>query len=151
MPSGEARMLFPDLAVEDLGRAVAFFEELGFTFDERFTDETATAIRPEGSDRGDPRLLGPEPEAGRRGRGARARGRRVAGERAAGHGVHVVDLRTPCKSGASVADVGENFDPFPAERRPVARALLVAPAWVPLVRYSWRNSPPNQAKSSLSG
>jgi uncharacterized protein len=44
MASGEARMLFPNLAVEDLGRAVAFFEELGFTFDERFTDETATAM-----------------------------------------------------------------------------------------------------------
>lgn len=38
------RMLFPNLAVQDLDRAVAFFTELGFTFDPRFTDETATAM-----------------------------------------------------------------------------------------------------------
>jgi predicted lactoylglutathione lyase len=37
-------MIFPNLAVEDLGRAVAFFTGLGFTFDERFTDDTATAM-----------------------------------------------------------------------------------------------------------
>ena len=37
------RMLFPNLAVKDLDRAVGFFTGLGFTFDERFTDETATA------------------------------------------------------------------------------------------------------------
>jgi predicted lactoylglutathione lyase len=30
--------------VKDLGRSVAFFTGLGFTFDERFTDETATAM-----------------------------------------------------------------------------------------------------------
>ena len=39
-----SRMVFPNLAVEDLDRAVAFFTELGFTFDERFTDDTATAM-----------------------------------------------------------------------------------------------------------
>lgn len=38
------RMIFPNLAVEDLDRSVAFFTELGFIFDERFTDETATAM-----------------------------------------------------------------------------------------------------------
>jgi predicted lactoylglutathione lyase len=37
-------MIFPNLAVKDLGRAVAFFSELGFGFDERFTDDTATAM-----------------------------------------------------------------------------------------------------------
>jgi predicted lactoylglutathione lyase len=37
-------MLIPNLAVEDLDRAVAFFTELGFTFDQRFTDDTATAM-----------------------------------------------------------------------------------------------------------
>jgi predicted lactoylglutathione lyase len=37
-------MIFPNLAVADLDRAVAFFSELGFTFDARFTDETATAM-----------------------------------------------------------------------------------------------------------
>ena len=39
-----ARMLFPNLAVSDLDRAVEFFTGLGFTFDERFTDDTATAM-----------------------------------------------------------------------------------------------------------
>jgi predicted lactoylglutathione lyase len=38
------RMLFVNLAVEDLDRSVDFFTQLGFTFDERFTDETATAM-----------------------------------------------------------------------------------------------------------
>ena len=33
------RMLFPNLAVENLDRAVTFFSGLGFTFDERFTDD----------------------------------------------------------------------------------------------------------------
>lgn len=44
MATTEARMLFPNLAVEDLDRAVRFFGELGFTFDPRFTDESATAM-----------------------------------------------------------------------------------------------------------
>ena len=39
-----ARMIFPNLAVEDLDRSVEFFTHLGFTFDPRFTDETATAM-----------------------------------------------------------------------------------------------------------
>ena len=39
-----ARMIFPNLAVKDLDRAVAFFTELGFSFDPRFTDENATAM-----------------------------------------------------------------------------------------------------------
>ena len=39
-----ARMIFPNLAVEDLDRSVEFFTQLGFTFDPRFTDETATAM-----------------------------------------------------------------------------------------------------------
>ena len=38
------RMIFPNLAVEDLDRSVEFFTKLGFTFDPRFTDETATAM-----------------------------------------------------------------------------------------------------------
>jgi hypothetical protein len=39
-----ARMLFPNLAVQDLDRSVAFFTGLGFEFDPRFTDDTATAM-----------------------------------------------------------------------------------------------------------
>ena len=38
------RMLIPNLPVKDLDRSVAFFTGLGFTFDARFTDETATAM-----------------------------------------------------------------------------------------------------------
>jgi hypothetical protein len=37
-------MIFVNLAVDDLDRSVEFFTELGFTFDQRFTDETATAM-----------------------------------------------------------------------------------------------------------
>jgi predicted lactoylglutathione lyase len=44
MPDSKQRMIFPNLAVKDLDRSVAFFTQLGFTFDERFTDETATAM-----------------------------------------------------------------------------------------------------------
>ena len=39
-----SRMLIPNLAVKDLDRSVGFFTGLGFTFDERFTDDTATAM-----------------------------------------------------------------------------------------------------------
>ncbi|MGH3041891.1 MAG: VOC family protein [Gaiellaceae bacterium] len=39
-----SRKLFVNLAVEDLDRAVAFFTELGFSFDPRFTDETGTCM-----------------------------------------------------------------------------------------------------------
>jgi predicted lactoylglutathione lyase len=38
------RKLFVNIAVEDLDRSVHFFTTLGFEFDERFTDETATCM-----------------------------------------------------------------------------------------------------------
>lgn len=38
------RMLMPNIAVKDLDRAVQFFTGLGFTFDPRFTDDTATSM-----------------------------------------------------------------------------------------------------------
>ena len=38
------RKLFVNLPVADLEKSVAFFTTLGFTFDERFTDETATCM-----------------------------------------------------------------------------------------------------------
>ena len=44
MGASGARLLFSNLAVKDLDRSVAFFTGLGFTFDERFTDDTATAM-----------------------------------------------------------------------------------------------------------
>jgi uncharacterized protein len=42
MPS--PRTMYVNLAVKDLDRSVQFFKTLGLTFDERFTDETATAM-----------------------------------------------------------------------------------------------------------
>jgi uncharacterized protein len=39
-----ARQIYVNLAVEDLDRSVAFFTDLGFTFDPQFTDETATCM-----------------------------------------------------------------------------------------------------------
>ena len=39
-----SRMLIPNLPVNDLDRSIAFFSGLGFAFDERFTDDTATAM-----------------------------------------------------------------------------------------------------------
>ena len=36
--------LYLNLAVEDLDRSVDFFTKLGFTFDPRFTDESATCM-----------------------------------------------------------------------------------------------------------
>lgn len=39
-----ARKLFVNLPVKDLSRSVAFFTKLGFEFDPRFTDETATCM-----------------------------------------------------------------------------------------------------------
>jgi predicted lactoylglutathione lyase len=36
--------LFVNIAVEDLDRSVEFFTKLGFAFDQRFTDETATCM-----------------------------------------------------------------------------------------------------------
>ena len=44
MGAQQSRMLFVNLAVADLRRAVDFFTELGFTFDERMTDENATCM-----------------------------------------------------------------------------------------------------------
>ena len=40
----DSRQLFVNLAVEDLDRSIAFFTKLGFEFDPRFTDETATCM-----------------------------------------------------------------------------------------------------------
>lgn len=39
-----SRMLFVNLPVSDLDAAVAFFTELGFTFNQQFTDENATCM-----------------------------------------------------------------------------------------------------------
>ena len=44
MTATPPRKLFVNIAVADLGRATAFFGELGFTFDPRMTDETATCM-----------------------------------------------------------------------------------------------------------
>ena len=44
MSSKPSRKIFVNLAVEDLARAVEFFTKLGFSFDKRFTDETATCM-----------------------------------------------------------------------------------------------------------
>ncbi len=44
MATGTSRKIFVNLAVKDLDRSVRFFTELGFTFDARFTDETATCM-----------------------------------------------------------------------------------------------------------
>lgn len=38
------RKMFLNLPVKDLDRSVAFFTALGFAFNERFTDETATCM-----------------------------------------------------------------------------------------------------------
>ena len=39
-----SRKLFVNIAVEDLDRSVDFFTKLGFSFDKRFTDESATCM-----------------------------------------------------------------------------------------------------------
>jgi predicted lactoylglutathione lyase len=39
-----SRKVFVNLPVKDLDRAVTFFEQLGFEFDPRFTDESATCM-----------------------------------------------------------------------------------------------------------
>ena len=39
-----SRHLFVNLPVDDLDRSTAFFTALGFSFDPRFTDETATSM-----------------------------------------------------------------------------------------------------------
>ncbi|HEY8535489.1 MAG TPA: VOC family protein [Vicinamibacterales bacterium] len=44
MGTNGSRMLFVNLAVENLPRSMAFFKALGFTFDPRFTDENAACM-----------------------------------------------------------------------------------------------------------
>ena len=44
MATQTQRLMFLNLAVEDLQRSIAFFRDLGFEFDQRFTDETATCM-----------------------------------------------------------------------------------------------------------
>ena len=44
MLSKPSRKIFVNLAVEDLDKAIEFFTKLGFSFDKRFTDETATCM-----------------------------------------------------------------------------------------------------------
>jgi len=44
MATATSRKIFVNLAVKDLQRTVAFFTELGFEFDPRFTDEQATCM-----------------------------------------------------------------------------------------------------------
>jgi predicted lactoylglutathione lyase len=44
MTPGTSRSIFVNLAVADLDRSVRFFTDLGFTFDPRFTDASATCM-----------------------------------------------------------------------------------------------------------
>jgi uncharacterized protein len=44
MATGSSRKIFVNLPVKDLGESVDFFTQLGFSFDPRFTDETATCM-----------------------------------------------------------------------------------------------------------
>jgi hypothetical protein len=44
MATNSSRRMFVNLAVEDLDRSIDFFTKLGFSFDPRFTDETATCM-----------------------------------------------------------------------------------------------------------
>jgi predicted lactoylglutathione lyase len=44
MPTTGSRKIFVNVAVKDLQTSVAFFTQLGFTFEPRFTDETATCM-----------------------------------------------------------------------------------------------------------
>ena len=44
MATATSRKIFVNLAVKDLRRSVDFFEQLGFEFDSRFTDEQATCM-----------------------------------------------------------------------------------------------------------
>ncbi|HUG81750.1 MAG TPA: hypothetical protein VML01_08800 [Bryobacterales bacterium] len=39
-----SKMIFVNLPVKDLGKSMAFFKTLGFTFNPRFTDETAACM-----------------------------------------------------------------------------------------------------------
>lgn len=38
------KMIFPNIAVKNLTKTVDFFTQLGFTFNEKFTDENATCM-----------------------------------------------------------------------------------------------------------
>ncbi len=44
MATQQSRMIFVNLAVQDLGRSVDFFTKLGFTFNPEFTDERTTCM-----------------------------------------------------------------------------------------------------------
>ena len=44
MPAAPSRQIFVNLAVRDLPRSIEFFRKLGFSFDPRFTDESATCM-----------------------------------------------------------------------------------------------------------
>jgi predicted lactoylglutathione lyase len=44
MTPANSRKIFVNLAVADLGRGVDFFTTLGFSFEPRFTDESATCM-----------------------------------------------------------------------------------------------------------
>ena len=44
MTTRSSRKIFVNLAVKDLGAAVEFFTQLGFSFDPRFTDDQATCM-----------------------------------------------------------------------------------------------------------
>jgi predicted lactoylglutathione lyase len=44
MATGTSRKIFVNLAVRDLARTVDFFTKLGFSFNQQFTDETATCM-----------------------------------------------------------------------------------------------------------
>ncbi|MHB8059553.1 MAG: VOC family protein [Gaiellaceae bacterium] len=44
MDNGSSRAIFVNFAVEDLGRSVDFFTQLGFSFDPRFTDANGTCM-----------------------------------------------------------------------------------------------------------
>jgi len=43
-PAHAGRMLFVNMPVADVGRSKAFFAALGFSFDPKFTDESATCM-----------------------------------------------------------------------------------------------------------
>src|SRR5262245_28962104 len=43
-PAHPGRMLFVNMPVEDVGRSKAFFAKLGFSFDPRMTDDSATCM-----------------------------------------------------------------------------------------------------------
>lgn len=44
MSTNRSRKLFVNLSVKDLKRSIAFFTKLGFTFNQQFTDDSATCM-----------------------------------------------------------------------------------------------------------